>query len=77
MKCILALLRGRTENNKNCYIPTTSNCEQKRRVSLINFESRSIFRLFENVSILENEIGKIQDKFKKKKSNVNELLQKT
>jgi hypothetical protein len=50
---------------------------KKRRVSLINFESRSIFRLFENVSILENEIGKIQDKFKKKKSNVNELLQKT
>jgi hypothetical protein len=50
---------------------------KKRRVSLINFESRSIFRLFENVSILENEIVKIQDKFKKKKSNVNELLPKT
>jgi hypothetical protein len=75
MKFILALLRGRTENNKNCYLPT--NCEQKRRVSLINFESRSLFRLFENVSILENEMGKIQDKFKKKKSNVNELLPKT
>jgi hypothetical protein len=50
---------------------------KKKRVSLINFESRSLFRLFENVSILENEMGKIQDKFKKKKSNVNELLPKT